>query len=167
MANYQEFNGIRFYQTSPSDYFRHIVGRTSIIMHRYVWEYYNGMLPPGYEVHHIDFNRANNDISNLQAMPINEHKKLHAELLSDEQREWRRWNLDTNARPKAIEWHKSEEGRNWHSTHAKEMQRPTQHNICVICGRQFDTVGFKPTKYCCGACKAKGFRLQKKQKEGK
>lgn len=154
MANYQEFNGIKFYQTKSNDYFRHIVGRTSILMHRYVWEFYNGTLPTGYEVHHIDFNRANNDISNLQAVSKGEHRKIHTEALSESQREWRRNNLNTNARPKAIEWHKSEEGREWHSKHAKQIVKPDYSFTCEQCGSNF--ISKNPhARFCSNACKAK------------
>lgn len=34
-------------------------------------------LPKNFEVHHIDFNRNNNKISNLVALPRNLHKKYH------------------------------------------------------------------------------------------
>ena len=87
---YQEFNGIRFYQTEPTDYFRHSVNGTTILMHRYVWEFYNCKIPKGYHVHHRDGNKANNDISNLALLYGAEHWKLHGKLLTDEEREWRR-----------------------------------------------------------------------------
>lgn len=160
MANYQEFNGIKFYQTKPNDYFRHIVGRTSILMHRYVWEFYNGTLPTGYEVHHIDFNKENNDISNLQAISKSEHRKIHAEALSESQREWRRNNLNINARPKAIEWHKSEEGRKWHSEHAKQMAKPMYDFTCKQCRKAFQSSQIN-SKFCCISCKSKYRREHK------
>lgn len=46
--------------------------------HRYVWEQNHGPIPEGYEVHHIDKNPYNNDPSNLQLLPTNEHRSLHA-----------------------------------------------------------------------------------------
>jgi len=47
-------------------------------MHKFVYESVNGPVPEGYEIHHIDFNKYNNDISNLIALPREQHKKYHA-----------------------------------------------------------------------------------------
>lgn len=46
--------------------------------HILVWESHNGKLPYGYEIHHIDLNRSNNDITNLQAMTASDHRRIHA-----------------------------------------------------------------------------------------
>ena len=48
------------------------------LKHRYIWELHNGKIPKGYEVHHIDGNTHNNDISNLTLLSIKEHRSLHA-----------------------------------------------------------------------------------------
>lgn len=37
-----------------------------------------GPLPQGHDVHHIDFNKLNNDISNLRLMSHADHLRLHA-----------------------------------------------------------------------------------------
>ena len=46
--------------------------------HKFIYESINGPVPEGYEIHHIDFNKYNNDISNLIALPREQHKKYHA-----------------------------------------------------------------------------------------
>lgn len=46
------------------------------LMHRYVWEKHKGEIPPNHDIHHIDSNRTNNDISNLELYTKNEHAKL-------------------------------------------------------------------------------------------
>lgn len=155
-----EFNGIKFYQTTPKDYCRHSVGHTTILMHKYVWEFYNGKIPKGYEVHHIDGNRANNDISNLQLLSSAEHKKLHSEMLSDEIREWRRNNIKEKALPKAVEWHKSEEGREWHKKHANSIDlHKVRHLTCAWCGKEFETFSTRVNKFCSNACKMSSYRM--------
>lgn len=161
---YQEFNGIKFYQTSPREYFRHSVGHTTILMHKYVWEFYNGKIPKGYEVHHIDRNRANNDIDNLQLLTREEHKKLHAGLLTDEEREWRRQNIITNAIPKAADWHKSPEGIAWHKAQVEHRKdnRTERHLVCSVCGKEYTRFSNKNSKYCSGACKARALRQRRK-----
>lgn len=164
---YQEFNGIRFYQTSENDYFRHSENGKTILMHRYVWEFYNCKIPKGYHIHHIDGNKANNDISNLKLLKGTEHWALHSQLLTDGERAWRRDNLLTNAVPKAIDWHKSEAGMAWHKEQVKYRKdnRTEQHNICVCCGKEFISISNKPKKFCCNACKTRYARQNNQNKE--
>jgi hypothetical protein len=50
--------------------------------YRKIWEKVNGPIPKDhlgrtYEIHHIDGNRKNNDISNLMCVSIEEHYKIH------------------------------------------------------------------------------------------
>lgn len=46
-------------------------------VHRRNWTQAFGPIPPGYAVHHIDGDRANNHIDNLRAMPLCEHSRQH------------------------------------------------------------------------------------------
>ncbi len=48
--------------------------------HRYVWEQANGPIPDGYDVHHIDGNGHNNDLSNLQLIKHGEHVAMHVKM---------------------------------------------------------------------------------------
>ena len=50
--------------------------------YRKIWEKVNGPIPVDelgrkYEIHHLDGNRNNNDLSNLTCIPIQEHYELH------------------------------------------------------------------------------------------
>jgi hypothetical protein len=49
-------------------------------LHKAIWEYNYGKIedPDMYVVHHIDHNKLNNDISNLQLMTRREHSAHHA-----------------------------------------------------------------------------------------
>jgi hypothetical protein len=52
--------------------------------YRKIWEDANGLIPKddqgrSYEIHHIDGNRKNNDLSNLMCVSIDEHIRIHAE----------------------------------------------------------------------------------------
>ena len=54
------------------------------IDYRKIWEEHNGPIPldengVSYQIHHIDGNPQNNDISNLQCLSVEEHYKLHLE----------------------------------------------------------------------------------------
>lgn len=52
--------------------------------YRKIWEEANGPIPKddqgrSYEIHHIDGNRNNNDLSNLMCVSIDEHIRIHTE----------------------------------------------------------------------------------------
>ena len=51
------------------------------LLHRAVYEDTVGAIPPGFVVHHVDGNKANNDPVNLETMSIAEHMRLHPENL--------------------------------------------------------------------------------------
>lgn len=48
-----------------------------IYIHREIYEQIYGVIPKGYDIHHIDFNKLNNDISNLVCLTKAEHMRLH------------------------------------------------------------------------------------------
>jgi hypothetical protein len=45
--------------------------------YRAIWANTYGPIPPGYEVHHINGDRANNHIDNLKCLTIYEHYEVH------------------------------------------------------------------------------------------
>jgi len=50
-------------------------------LHRYVWsKIHNKAIPDGFQVHHIDENTTNNDISNLELIKHETHSKLTSKL---------------------------------------------------------------------------------------
>jgi len=67
------FKGIRFTLRNHGYYSR--TDNSRELMHRYVWEYFNGKIPEGHDVHHLDRNRSNNDIKNLEVMRKDEHSR--------------------------------------------------------------------------------------------
>lgn len=128
-------------------------------LHRYIWYYYNGEIPKGCDIHHIDKNKDNNDIRNLQLLKSSEHKKLHGEDgdgTAGKSKEWLVKNLNEKARPKAIEWHKSEEGRKWHKEHYK--QHPFKHEerelVCEHCGKTYKAMYNSLNRFCSNNCKS-------------
>ena len=168
----QYFNNLRFTRDDKTGYF--INSTIHYSMHRYVWEYYNGPIPEGYVIHHTDGNRANNDISNLQCMTLLEHSKLHGEKLTQEERDWKKNNINTKARPEAIKWHKSKKGKEWHKNRIKEqMEQGRTHwqmtdkiiKVCELCGKEFE--GYESTNvknghiFCSGKCHQKWRRINK------
>ena len=125
-------------------------------LHRAVYEYYNGAIPDGYQVHHIDHDKSNNEPENLIALTKEDHSRLHGMELTDEQREARRDNLTQNARPAASEWHRSEAGRAWHLEHyerTKDALRVRVVMACENCGKEFEGVP-NTSRFCSNACKS-------------
>ena len=132
-------------------------------LHRYLWEREYGKIPEGYEIHHKDKNPLNNDLNNLELLSSTEHKKLHSDELTDDNREKLRLNILKNALPKAIEWHGSEEGIEWHKKHyeaTKHLLHKEVSSDCVQCGQEFTKGSNGQNKFCSNSCKSKYRREQ-------
>ena len=64
-----EFNGKRYVKDLKTGYYLcHDESGSGTRLHRDVWEFYNCKIPNGYEVHHKDHDKSNNDIENLQLL---------------------------------------------------------------------------------------------------
>lgn len=70
------FNGIKFTLRNNGYYSRTDGDRG--LMHRYVWEFYKSKIPAGYDIHHIDHNKENNKIENLELYTKAEHSRKFA-----------------------------------------------------------------------------------------
>ena len=145
----QVFNGERFYLCGK--YFQHKGKR----LHVTVWRYHNGEIPKGYHVHHIDENRANNQIDNLKLVESFMHLSMHA----SEREEYNQKHIK-DIRELASQWHCSEEGRAWHSVHAKEIwaTKAERTYVCSECGKEFTTLhdyGEEQNTFCSNACRTR------------
>jgi hypothetical protein len=73
------FNGRR-YTKNNEGYWRRTDHRAgTIYLHRDTWEFFNGEIPKYHEIHHIDFNKDNNDPSNLECLWFWAHAIKHSE----------------------------------------------------------------------------------------
>ena len=157
MEKYQYFNGLKFTRDDKTGYYLNSTIRKRL--HRYVWEYYNGEIPEGYHVHHIDHDKSNNDISNLELVEGKKHVTMHSTERALIEYEALVENLDNNARPKAIEWHGSSEGREWHKEqYEKYLGKWIKRKVikkCEQCGSEFETIDNGKSKFCSNKCKAK------------
>jgi hypothetical protein len=146
---YIEYDGLRFCRDDKTGYYLNSTIRKRL--HRYVWEKEVGKIPYGCQIHHINGNKADNRIDNLAIMTASGHQRLHGAEIARKER--CRENIKQKALPAAIEWHKSEAGRAWHSEHALGKKTPRYKKICEVCGAEYD--GTKQQKFCSNACKSK------------
>jgi predicted DNA-binding protein YlxM (UPF0122 family) len=69
------FNGKKY--TSRNNGYMACTDGVRSSMHRDVWCFHNGEIPENYDIHHINGNKTDNRLENLQILPKSEHTKLH------------------------------------------------------------------------------------------
>ena len=158
------FNGRLYYlRESQGYYYSPRKDRSGLdMLHRMVFIHYNGEIPKGYCIHHKDGNKGNNDISNLECVKRSEHSHYHGVNAPEELAEFRKRNLEENARPAANIWHGSAEGREWHKQHYEQMKDKLYEEVecvCVVCGKTFTAHQKTGSKCCSKACRAKERRM--------
>jgi hypothetical protein len=79
-----EYRGDK-YAPDPDGYYRKTSGDRAWL-HQVVWSDHNGPIPPGYDIHHLDTNKANNDPSNLVCLTPSEHAAVHNPYLAAPER---------------------------------------------------------------------------------
>lgn len=154
-------NGLSFRRDKKTGYFLSSspIGGRRKRLHVYVWELIHGEIPKGYQVHHIDHDKNNNEPENLALLTVAEHRKIHSQERTEEQLERMRRNVAENVRPKAIEWHKSAAGRAWHAEVAKKNSEKWEYRTytCTYCGKEFQSRKLQrnsKTSFCSNNCKS-------------
>lgn len=149
------FDGLLFRRDKHTGYY--LNKKTQTRLHVYVWEYHNGKVPKGYHIHHIDFDKDNNEIDNLQLLTASAHLKLHGENWDEERKEKQVQILKDKAVPASKEWHASEKGHDWHKKHyeqTKDKLHKKQMFKCVECGCDFEAEITGANKFCSNRCKS-------------
>lgn len=74
-----DFDGLTYYWVLSGNQhcYRHSDETGSRYLHRDLWESRHGPIPEGHDIHHLDFNPANNADENHQCLPHGEHSSLH------------------------------------------------------------------------------------------
>lgn len=127
-----EFAGKRFYRGADGYYqsSRPVDGER--LLHRVVWTAHHGPIADGIHIHHEDWNPANNDLSNLRAMPADEHLRMHKARPMGASAE----DFDTRSRRRREEWQRKQ---------PREVE-------CAECGKSFESTGVR-AKFCEPKCR--------------
>lgn len=159
-----KYNGVTYRKHPKQKYYysSKCNSRYSRSLHRQTWFDNFGEIPAGYDVHHVDNNHENNDISNLELISRSDHAKMHMrERVLNNPDKFKE--LAAVGRPLTKEWHASSEGIEWHKKHAAETNFGKYdygtYN-CECCSNEFN----KKTifaKFCSNKCKSKYRRINK------
>jgi HNH endonuclease len=76
MKKHHVYFGKKFFERDDG-YLRSTTSREALYAHRWVWMLMYGEIPKGMVIHHLDGNRANNEITNLQMLDRSTHTKHH------------------------------------------------------------------------------------------
>jgi hypothetical protein len=134
----QEFNGVRYYRMGgPGGYYKN----NGKLLHRAVWEDAHGSIPPKHHIHHIDHDRSNNCLSNLECVPAGEHVAYHGRVSPR--------TPSQQAIDAATKWHQDPANREAISDAAKKgwSQRTPTTYTCIQCGEAF--LAFNPRSGMC------------------
>lgn len=71
------YDDIKF-TISSNGYYRATRRDKHISLHRYKYEKEVGKIPSGYDIHHKDFNKINNNIENLECLSKSDHTRLYS-----------------------------------------------------------------------------------------
>ena len=132
-------------------------------LHRYVWELNNGEIPKGYDIHHKDGNRHNNEINNLEMVLSTKHQEYHGTINAADQ-EWiakQRKHMIENVIPKAAQRTISAEERASRSERSKIAWKNRMPSVytCSCCGKKYETMALGRNKdnintFCSNSCKS-------------
>lgn len=152
-------NGEAFYLQSSGRYYQS--GRKDSderLLHRRIWIDAHGPIPQGSEIHHRDGDWTNNNLANLELVPIRSHKRSHtlARWQDNEDAARMRAALE-KACDAARAWHASPEGLRWHSEHgvASWANRGVRQLSCEACGKPFTARRHEVARFCSRACNQK------------
>lgn len=146
-----------YYRPGSSDTLRGVES-----LHREIWKSLHGPIPQGYHVHHKDTNPLNNAPENLVCIPSAAHQAHHGAAEKSDEFKQRRRNVLDRVRDKASAWHRSDEGRAWHSEHGKETWKDREPctKTCEYCGNEYQTlVAGDGARFCSNNCKVQARRV--------
>ena len=161
---HQSFNGVT-YRRNKRGWFQ--IPYSTI--HRDVWTFHNGEIPAGYDIHHIDGDKANNQIDNLMCVTRKEHCQLHYPPQIYVCKVCGKSFTAKSARKTCPEClaEKKRQSELKKAAKANKPPKPPRLCTCVICGKEFELKPIQSknhgTKTCSAECHQKlRFKLDDK-----
>lgn len=158
VVNFRGYRFTRKVKDNPQHgemYFIGVVEGRKISLHRFVWECFNGPIPDGYEIHHVDTNPSNNEIDNLECLSPPDHRALSRGYTSHRRKEHlkriRPLAAAAMARPEVREA-MAERHRAWW------RERGYVTFTCESCAGEFASRSARPPKFCSNDCKSRARR---------
>lgn len=128
------------------------------LLHRVVWALSNGPIPAEHHIHHRNGDWTDNRLDNLECISAQDHIAHHAkELWADDEYRARMTDHLDLVREKAADWHRSKEGRAWHSVHGRATweNRETETVVCSVCGELYEAHFSQRSRFCSRSCEQK------------
>lgn len=170
MSSHQEHFGRKFYQDKKTGYWiscDYSKNLPRCRAHQWVWFNHYGKPPKSYHLHHINDDKSDNRIDNLELMKGSRHLSIHMikQMLDPIRKQKARENCD-KIRPLTKAWHASEEGRAWHKFHAIKINfgNGELHKYeCQHCLEKYQSklIAEGRTRFCSNACKSAWRRKNK------
>lgn len=140
------YNGKKYYLRKNGYWVREkMLGegkKRAVPLHRELWEEHHGPIPPGHNIHHIDGNKSNNTIENLECLSVAEHMRMHR-LKDDAEGRL------ANFRKKGLWLIRTESGRRKRREGYRKFLReqPLELGKCAWCGGVMRII--RKNKKCC------------------
>lgn len=127
-------------------------------LHRDIYRDHHGEIPEGAVVHHKDHDPLNNDPANLALVDLGEHTSYHStERFKCSDHRAKNYEHMETIRPLTVAWHRSEEGRAWHSEHGRKAYAARERLTfeCRQCGKPYETLNRGDgTRFCSNNCRS-------------
>jgi hypothetical protein len=83
------FMGKKYRQDKRTGYYVCTTGKKRQRLHVAIWEHEHGIeVPPGCVIHHLDWDKTHNEISNLICVTVEEHETIHNRIGGEAGRAW-------------------------------------------------------------------------------
>lgn len=140
---YYDWDGARWYLDKKDGYYR---DRAGFLLHRAIWTDAHGTIPDGYEIHHVDYDRAHNALDNLAVVTEADHQSFHLE----EDAKGVPWRQQQGA-----DRSRERDNRLW-------ANRQPHDVVCAQCGTVYQSTGMR-ARFCTPACKARFTRARRRE----